>query len=193
MLLCAGAVLASDGFPILFRQKRVGQHGRPFWIVKFRTMRPAVGAAVTAAGDPRVTRVGQVLRRFKLDELPQLWSVLIGDMSLVGPRPEVPQYVALNERAYHTILNLRPGVTDWASLIFQDEEEVLRAHAGERGFYEALLLPRKLALARLYVRRRNGVLDLGLVGATVFSLMGLTSVTRRVLGRDFVARVRRFL
>jgi len=149
MLVCAMAVLFGSGLPILFRQVRVGQHGRVFWIVKFRTMRAAPGADVTADGDPRVTRVGRVLRRFKLDELPQLWNVLIGEMSFVGPRPELPGYVRLHQRMYGRILDLRPGVTDWASVAYRDEEDVLLAHAREPRFYETVMLPRKLALARL--------------------------------------------
>src|SRR5439155_1537386 len=181
MVVCAGAVLLGDGFPILFRQKRVGQHGRPFWIVKFRTMRPAPGAEVTAAGDPRVTRVGQVLRRFKLDELPQLWNVLVGEMSLVGPRPEVPRYVSERGRVYRAVLMLRPGITDFASLVFRDEEELLSRRATEPGFYQQALLPRKVALARLYARRRSLLLDVRLLFATVCTLLGLERWTRRLI------------
>src|SRR3989442_941453 len=104
MLACVLTSLFGVGRPILFRLKRVGLDGRLCWIVKFRTMRSAPGADVTATGDPRVNRVGRVLRRFKLDELPQLWNVLVGEMSLVGPRPEMPGYVALHRRMYAQIL-----------------------------------------------------------------------------------------
>lgn len=190
MLLCAVAVLFGDGFPILFRQKRVGQHGRPFWIVKFRTMRPALGADVTGAGDPRVTRVGRVVRRFKLDELPQLWNVLVGDMSLVGPRPELRRYVAAEPRAYRAVLQVRPGITDWASLVFHDEEEVVREHQYNADFYERVLLPRKLALARLYVWHHSPALDLRLLGATGCAALGLDRLMALLVGREFVARAR---
>jgi len=190
MLLCAVAVLLGDGLPILFRQKRVGQHGRPFWIVKFRTMRPALGAEVTAAGDPRVTRVGRVLRRFKLDELPQLSNVLVGEMSLVGPRPEMSAYVVLHQRAYGRIWDLRPGVTDWASLAFWDEEDILLAHGEEPRFYEEFLLPRKLALARLYRRRTSVRLDARLIAATAFLGAGLDSLGIALAGRQLVERAR---
>ncbi len=190
MLLCAMAVLLGSGFPILFRQKRVGQYGRLFWIVKFRTMRSAPGAEVTATGDPRVNRVGRVLRRFKLDELPQLWNVLVGEMSLVGPRPELPSYVALHRRMYARILDLRPGVTDWASVAYRDEEDILRAHEGEPRFYDVVLLPRKLALARLYRRRQSLCLDVRLIGATACVAAGLRRLGSWVAGAGVVYRAR---
>jgi perosamine synthetase len=166
-LLCAGLVLTVDGPPVLFRQTRVGRGGRPFEILKFRTMRPGPGPLVTGSGDPRVTRLGARLRRAKLDELPQLWNVLRGDMSLVGPRPEVPVYVAARARDYRAIAALRPGITDWASLVFEDEESVIRSHAGDPEFYERVLLPRKLALARLYQRRLSWRTDLAILTGTV--------------------------
>ena len=172
MLLCAMAVLLGSGFPILFRQKRVGQYGRLFWIVKFRTMRSAPGAEVTATGDPRVNRVGRVLRRFKLDELPQLWNVLVGEMSLVGPRPELPSYVALHRRMYARILDLRPG------------------HEREPRFYDVVLLPRKLALARLYRRRQSLWLDVRLIGATACVAAGLRRLGSWVAGAGVVYRAR---
>lgn|SRR6266545_2440312 len=192
MMLCALVVYLRDGAPILFRQQRVGRHGRSFWIVKFRTMRPGAGGHVTAAGDPRVTGVGRVLRRTKLDELPQLWNVLVGHMSLVGPRPELPEYVALNERAYRAIWNLRPGVTDWASLIFRDEEKLLQGHAAELHFYEQDLLPRKLAIARLYSRRRSLLVDLCLVLATACTAIGVTTAVHQLIGKGFIERARQF-
>jgi len=182
MLVCAGAVLFGDGLPIVFRQKRVGQRGRPFWILKFRTMRSTPGAEVTAARDPRVTRVGQLLRRSKLDELPQLWNVLVGEMSLVGPRPEIPRYVSDQGRAYRAVLRLRPGITDFASLVFRDEEELLSRRAAEPGFYQEALLPRKIAFARLYARRRSLLLDVRLLLATTCTLLGLERWTRRLIG-----------
>lgn len=193
LVVCAILVWWVDGRPVLFRQTRVGRLGRTFEILKFRTMRLGDGALVTQSGDPRITGLGRRLRRTKLDELPQLWNVLRGDMSLVGPRPEVPTFVAAQARLFRAIAPLRPGMTDWASLIFRDEEEVLRAHAGDAGFYQRRLLPRKVALARLYHRRVSWGTDLGLVAATGGLLLGLGGVVPTLLGPAFVARARRGL
>lgn len=188
-LLCAGLVLAMDGPPVLFRQRRIGRGGRPFEILKFRTMRPGPGPLVTGSGDPRVTRLGARLRRAKLDELPQFWNVLRGDMSLVGPRPEVPQYVAARARDYRAIAGLRPGITDWASLVLGDEESVIRRHAADAGFYQRVLLPRKLALARLYQRRQSWRTDFAILAGTV-SLVLARRPTVGGLGPALAARVR---
>jgi lipopolysaccharide/colanic/teichoic acid biosynthesis glycosyltransferase len=188
-LLCAGLVLAMDGPPVLFRQRRVGRGGRHFEILKFRTMRPGPGPLVTGSGDPRVTRLGARLRRAKLDELPQLLNVFRGDMSLVGPRPEVSVYVAARARDYRAIARLRPGITDWASLVFEDEESVIRRHGADGGFYERVLLPRKLALARLYQRQLSCRTDLAILAGTV----ALVLARRRAaggLGAALAARVR---
>lgn len=190
-LLCAMAVLLGDGRPISFRQNRVGQYGRLFRITKFRTMRPGPGTEVTAAGDRRVTRVGRWLRRLKLDELPQLWNVVVGEMSLVGPRPEVPSFVAAHREGFRRVLTLRPGLTDWASLAFHDEEAILHRHRDDPGYYERVLVPRKLALTRLYRRNRSLLLDMRLLAATCFVVFGLDPAVRAVVGGSFVARARR--
>jgi lipopolysaccharide/colanic/teichoic acid biosynthesis glycosyltransferase len=190
LLLCVAAVWLADGPPVLFRHKRVGRYGRPFYVLKFRTMRPEPGGEVTIAHDPRVTYVGGLLRRYKLDELPQLWNVLVGEMSIVGPRPEVPAYVARHERAYRAVWDLRPGITDWASILFRDEEHLLHAHRADGGFYERVLLPRKLALARLYRRRRSWGLDARLIVATPCAAAGLDVLVRALVGRSFAKRAR---
>ena len=187
---CACLVWAVDGAPVLFRQTRVGRGGRHFRILKLRTMQPGAGPLVTTGGDPRITPLGARLRRTKLDELPQLWNVLRGDMSLVGPRPEVPPYVAVRARDYRAIGRLRPGVTDWASLVFRDEEAILRAHAGDAGYYERVLLPRKLVLARLYHRRLSWRTDLGIVAATAGLVLGCVSRGAGGLGPALVSRAR---
>ncbi len=171
----------------------MGLGGRPFRIVKFRTMRAGAGPLVTSASDPRVTSIGRLLRRTKLDELPQLWNVLMGSMTLVGPRPEVPAYVAANPRLYASIADLKPGITDWASLAFHDEEDLLAAHAGEPDFYADVLLPRKVALARLYRCARSRSLDLRLLGATALLGCGLESGMRWLAGTEVLARARRGL
>lgn len=142
--------LTSPG-PVLFAQSRLGRHGRPFRMVKFRSMvvdADRRGARVTAGGDPRVTAVGRLLRRTKLDELPQLWNVLKGDMSLVGPRPEVPEFASMFPRQYQRILSVRPGITHRATLAFRSEEAILadKQVREPRRFYIDRVMPRKLAM-----------------------------------------------
>ncbi len=193
LAVTALAVFLADGRPVLFRHERVGWHGCRFRLIKFRTMISAPGGSVTVAGDPRVTRLGRILRRFKLDELPQVWNVVVGDMALVGPRPEVPSHVERLARAYRPVLELRPGITDWASLAFRDEERLLAATSADPAFYEERLLPRKLALARLYRRRRSVGLDLGLVLATACSAVGLEPAVRLLVGEWLLRRARQGL
>lgn len=171
MLLCAVAVLATPG-PILFRQRRIGRHGRPFNLLKFRTMRRASGGPpITAAGDPRITAAGLWLRRSKLDELPQLINVLKGEMSLVGPRPEVPEYVAGYTGEQREVLALKPGITSPASLTFIDEETVLAAQPDREGYYTRVLLPQKLAIDLGYCRQCGLAADLRILAATALRLL----------------------
>lgn len=163
-------IKTDDGGPLFFRQMRVGRHGRPFQILKFRTMRAGAdraGPSITATGDPRVTRIGRWLRRTKLDELPQLWNVLRGEMSLVGPRPEVPEYVAHYTEAQRAVLALRPGLTDEATLAFRDEERLLAAAPDPERYYLDYCLPRKIELNLAYARRASVLSDLLLVGRTI--------------------------
>ena len=188
--ICALAVRLIDGRPVVFRQERVGRHGVSFTILKFRTMRAAAGDPLTVAGDPRITALGSRLRRAKLDELPQLWNVLRGSMSLVGPRPELPSFVAAARSSFYAIRHLRPGMADWASLIFRDEERILADHANEADFYRTVLLPRKLALARLYARHISAALDLRLFLAAACLGCGLASLSRRLVGSRLYARAR---
>ena len=190
LLLCGAIVGLTDGWPVLFRHERVGRYGRRFHVVKFRTMYQKGGGDLTVAGDPRVTPTGRLLRRHKLDELPQLWNVLIGEMSFVGPRPEVARYVAMYERPYRTIHQLRPGITDFASIAFRDEEQLLYTHTADAGFYERVLLPRKLALARLYRRRYSWWLDARLMLATLCTAPGLDSMATVLIGPALARRAR---
>jgi len=166
--------LDSSG-PVLFAQERVGLGGARFQLRKFRSMRHVAGrsgALVTGRGDPRVTRVGRWLRRTKLDELPQLWNVVRGDMSLVGPRPEVPRYVEYFTPAHRRVLEVRPGITDPATLAFRHEEDLLAAvPLGKREeYYLREVLPRKLEINLAYLDRAGFWSDLGVLLATVGAL-----------------------
>jgi lipopolysaccharide/colanic/teichoic acid biosynthesis glycosyltransferase len=164
MLAIALWIKVDSPGPVLFRQVRVGRWGNLFHIWKFRTMvadAPARGLAVTAAGDPRITRAGRLLRATKLDELPQLFNVLLGQMSLVGPRPEVPQYVALYPpQLREQVLSVRPGLTDPVSLAYADEAQRLAAAADPEREYREVIMPAKLQAAAAYVARASLWTDL---------------------------------
>ena len=168
--LAALAVRFDSAGPALFAQERVGQYGRRFKLWKLRTMvsgASAFGPSVTARGDPRVTRVGRVLRSTKLDELPQLWNVLRGEMSVVGPRPEVAEFVELFQGDYDIILSMPPGVTDEASVLFRREEDLLAEADDPHARYVREILPRKIALARDYVARPSFRRDVAIVARTL--------------------------
>ena len=165
------AVVIDDGFPIVFRQIRVGRGGRLFEILKFRSMRRTIaGARITAHGDSRITPVGSVLRDTKLDELPQFWNVLRGDMSLTGPRPEDPAFVDASDPRWALVLGARPGMTDFASLVFRDEELLLGPNTNVEAIYRTAILPDKLALSAEYLRRGSVSLDLRLMLLTLCAL-----------------------
>ncbi len=167
LLLLVLALWIVQGRPILYRQQRVGRKGKLFTLYKFRTMRPAPGRQITVGGDPRITPIGRWLRKTKLDELPQLWNILRGDMSIVGPRPEVPKYVDLNDPVWQRVLSVRPGLTDLASLVFIHEEEVLARFPDPEQAYKQIILPRKLKLNLRYVERQSLCLDLWLIFKTI--------------------------
>ena len=161
--------LDSSG-PVLYRGIRTGRWGHPFAMCKFRTMvmhAETLGGASTADDDPRITRIGRLLRKTKLDELPQLINVLRGEMSIVGPRPEVPQYVAMFGKEEQVILTVRPGMTDWASLWDIDEGAVLVGSANAERDYLERIRPQKLRLQLEYVRRRSLRVDLQIIAQTV--------------------------
>ena len=156
LVAIAAAVRATSRGPAVFAQVRLGRQGRPFRMYKFRSMvvdAARRGAGVTAGGDPRITGMGRLLRRTKLDELPQLWNVLKGDMSLVGPRPEVPEFAEMFPEQYARILNVRPGITHRATLAFRTEEQILAdVQVDEpRNFYIDRVMPRKLAMYEEYL------------------------------------------
>jgi lipopolysaccharide/colanic/teichoic acid biosynthesis glycosyltransferase len=153
LFVCALVKVTSQG-PVFYCQKRVGKDGKQFKIVKFRSMvidADRKGLGLTTAGDPRITKVGKVLRQLKIDELPQLWNVVKGDMSLVGPRPELPVYVANYDLRQRTVLTVRPGITDTASVAFRWEEDLLAQRSNPEQFYKEDILPRKLALNLKYI------------------------------------------
>jgi lipopolysaccharide/colanic/teichoic acid biosynthesis glycosyltransferase len=171
-LVAAGVRLTSPG-PTIFRQPRVGRNGAAFTLVKFRTMRVNDAPhGVTASGDPRVTPLGRWLRRLKVDELPELWNIARGDMSFVGPRPEVPRYVDLANPAWRAVLRARPGITDPVTLRLIDEEAVIASVPGDRErFYLDALQPYKLAGYVEYLERRTFLSDLGVMLRTAAAMV----------------------
>jgi lipopolysaccharide/colanic/teichoic acid biosynthesis glycosyltransferase len=156
--------------PVLFRQVRIGLSGRPFRIFKFRTMtdKRAANAGITTSVDDHVTSVGRFLRATKLDEVPQLINVLRGEMSIVGPRPEVPHFVEkYSDENKRIVLSVRPGLTDFASVVYRRENELLAAQQDPLDYYERIVMPAKLTYCRFYVRRASLPLDLYLIALTV--------------------------
>jgi lipopolysaccharide/colanic/teichoic acid biosynthesis glycosyltransferase len=172
LLAIAVAVKSRDGGPVFYRARRVGKNGRPFYLYKFRTMvvgADRLGPGITADGDGRITRLGRFLRCTKLDELPQLINVLKGDMSLVGPRPEDPRYVARYTAEQRRVLNVRPGITSPASLHYRHEEALLPGDNWETVYLQQVM-PHKLAIELDYLQRRTLRHDLGLILQTVWAV-----------------------
>lgn len=169
-LAVALAIKLDDRGPVFFRQERVGRFGRRFRIWKFRTMvmdAEKRGAQVTVGRDPRITRVGHTLRRFKLDEFPQLINVLVGEMSLVGPRPEVPRYVAEYSPEQRVVLELRPGITDPASISFRDEAALLAEKEDPEKAYLEEVMPEKIRINLAYAARASVITDFAMVLKTL--------------------------
>jgi lipopolysaccharide/colanic/teichoic acid biosynthesis glycosyltransferase len=159
--LAALAIKVESPGPVFFRQVRVGQKGKYFWVIKFRTMlvnAEKIGPQITVGRDPRITGMGRLLRKTKLDELPQLFNVLVGDMSLVGPRPEVPRYVGLYSQTQRRVLELIPGITDPASIKYRHESEILAESDDPEKTYIKIIMPEKIQINLAYA-----------VEATVFS------------------------
>ncbi len=175
LLVLAVAVSTTSPGGAFFRQVRVGRHGRPFELLKFRSMRPgseARGQITVGERDPRITGVGHFLRRTKMDELPQLINILKGDMSVVGPRPEVPKYVALYTPEQRAVLSVRPGLSSLASIAYINENEVLGRSADPERTYVEEVMPAKLALDLKYVREQSLWLDLSIIVRTALRLFG---------------------
>jgi lipopolysaccharide/colanic/teichoic acid biosynthesis glycosyltransferase len=171
--VAAIAVKLDSPGPAFYGGRRAGRGGHEFRIHKLRSMRSETGPAITAGDDPRITRVGRFLRRTKIDELPQLLNVLKGEMSLVGPRPEDPAYVARYTPAQRRLLTVRPGITGPAALAFIDEEEQLRGGAAEER-YLTEVMPRKLAVELDYLDRATFASDLGILARTVAAVLGVS-------------------
>lgn len=158
--------------PVFFAQERIGKDFRPFRILKFRTMVHGDnnGPLITTREDKRITRIGKYLRRYKIDELPQLFNVLKGDMSLVGPRPEVKKYVDLFESDYRKILTVRPGITDPASIRYSNEEELLSQSPDHEEAYIKSILPEKINLSLEYVNNHTMMRDIMIILETIFKI-----------------------
>jgi lipopolysaccharide/colanic/teichoic acid biosynthesis glycosyltransferase len=169
LLVIAAGIFLETGLPIVFSQSRVGRNGQLFHLLKFRSMRnDTSGPPLTVGGDRRVTRVGHFLRKYKLDELPQLWNVVCAEMSIVGPRPEVAEFVDLCKPVWQSVLRVRPGITDPASIAFHQEEELLAKSSDPIRYYREAVLPAKLAMNIAYLQERSLWLDFQVVLRTVF-------------------------
>jgi lipopolysaccharide/colanic/teichoic acid biosynthesis glycosyltransferase len=165
--------LTSPG-PVMYKGVRVGRYGKPFRILKFRSMvvdAEKRGGSATAGDDPRLTSTGRFLRSYKLDELPQLWNVFVGDMSFVGPRPEVQKYVDRYSEKERAVLALRPGITDWASIWNSNEAAVLEGSSDPEKAYEELILPTKLALQQKYLHEHSCFTDVRILFHTFAKLL----------------------
>ena len=174
LIMIAVAIKLPDGGSPFYRGRRVGLGGRPFRMVKFRTMRPDEernGITSTANDDLRITKIGKILRKYKLDELPQLLNVLKGDMSLVGPRPEVQRFVDLYTEEEKAILTVRPGLTDWASLWNTDEGAILEGSSDPDRTYLELIRPTKIRLQLAYVHHAGFLTDLRILLLTLAMLV----------------------
>jgi lipopolysaccharide/colanic/teichoic acid biosynthesis glycosyltransferase len=174
LVLIAIAILIDSRGGVFYKQKRVGLHNKDFSILKFRTMRPEAdkhGLLTVGGRDPRVTRIGYFLRKYKLDEFPQLINVIIGDMSIVGPRPEVRKYVNLYTEQQKKVLNIRPGITDYASIEFANENELLKQAIDPEQAYIHQIMPAKLELNLKYVQEKNLITDLKIIALTIAKIL----------------------
>ncbi|MDI9569399.1 MAG: sugar transferase [Pseudomonadota bacterium] len=186
MIAAVASIIRKDGGPVFYRGERTGLYGKPFRIYKFRTMvvdAEKVGGASTADDDARITSVGKFLRKYKLDETPQLINVLKGEMSIVGPRPEVKRYTDMFSDEEKAILTVRPGITDWASIWNADEGAVLAGAADPDLAYLELIRPMKLKLQLKYVRERSFWVDLKIIFLTLLAVVQPESQAVREMRR----------
>lgn len=168
-VIIALVVLIANGRPVFFRQIRIGQNGRKFVMVKFRTMTGVEENSISTLDSNRITKTGDFLRRTKLDELPELWNILIGDMSLVGPRPDVPGYADQLTGDDRVILKLKPGLTGIASLKYRNEDEILSQQANPQEYNDTVIWPDKVRLNKIYFERQSLWLDLKII---LFTALG---------------------
>lgn len=160
--------------PVFYKQKRVGKNGKEFQLFKFRSMRigsDKLGLLTIGGRDPRITRAGNFIRKFKLDEFPQLINVLIGNMSIVGPRPEVAKYVNLYNEEQLKVLKVKPGITDWASIKFRNENDLLAGAEKPEEFYISEVMPAKLQMNLLYIEKNNLMVDLKIIWMTLMKIV----------------------
>ncbi len=175
LLMISLCILVESGRPIIFRQKRLGKDWKEITLYKFRTMNsesPEDGPSCSPRDDQRITRVGRYLRKYKLDELPQLFNVLRGDMSFVGPRPELPKFVEHYSDIYKEILTIKPGITDLASIKFRDESSLLNSGAVDvEKIYLTKILPQKLKYSKIYLKKQGFFYDIGLIFKTIYNVI----------------------
>jgi lipopolysaccharide/colanic/teichoic acid biosynthesis glycosyltransferase len=194
-LMASAAVIVkldSEG-PVIFRQERMGRNFRRFWLYKLRTMNLyGDGPAYTLGADPRITRAGRWLRKFKIDELPQLWNVLRGEMSLVGPRPVIPSLAIEFDCAYTRLLSVRPGLTDPASLRYSNETEILARAADPLRYFKTVVTPEKLRISQDYLQRADALSDLSIMFWTVLVLLSpsLREQFSRQIPSELASRVK---
>jgi len=168
LMAASVAIVMEDGFPIVFRQRRVGQAGVPFELMKLRSMRANSGPGITAGGDTRITRAGRFIRKYKIDELPQLWNVLRGEMRLIGPRPELPKFVDLHDPLWLSVLSVKPGITNATTLLFRDEEAMLAGQADPEQHYRREVLPLKLKLHAREIKQQTLLSDARVILITLY-------------------------
>lgn len=168
LLALAVIVLVGNGWPIFFRQERIGQYGKPFSMIKFRSMRGSETSSVATCEKERVTSVGRLLRRTKLDELPELFNILKGDMSFVGPRPDVPGYADKLEGDDRKMLEMKPGLTGVATLKYRNEDDLLSSQANPKEYNDNVIWPDKVRLNLMYQQRQSFCLDIKILLCTAF-------------------------
>lgn len=173
LLVIALCIKLDSKGPIIFKQVRVTQFGREFKIFKFRTMKvnSESQGQLTVGKDSRITKVGNILRKTKLDELAQLFNVFLGDMSLVGPRPEVPKYVALYTEEQREILKVKAGITDYASIYFSDENELLEGKKNSEQYYIDEIMPKKIEMNKKYIQEISMITDIKIIFLTIFEIL----------------------
>lgn len=173
-LLFAILVVINSGFPVFYRQQRVGKNGSDFSLLKFRTMKAGSeknGLLTVGEKDPRITGIGYFLRKYKIDELPQLFNVFVGDMSLVGPRPEVRKYVEMYSAEQKIVLSVKPGITDYASIVYSNENELLSRSEDPEQDYIGKVMPSKLKLNLKYIQEKSLGTDLKIILKTIGKIL----------------------